>query len=411
MGWRQNPRRVAWIILIANFTACCFLTVAIPAAGRSFVLHTTRPLVTYLTTTQGTVQLQSPGSSDPNAVPDGIERREVQEGSDIATDNTAQALLVISPDKAGQHTLVQLQLFPNSSLQITRSRSPRFSLSQDPYDLGLVLQRGRVRVAATNADRPVQVSLQTPQGTTYFGDGTMDVAVRDTESQVTTLSGSARVQAAGTEVIADAGQRVAVSTGRAPGLPVPAEQNLISNGSFSADLMPSWEKVVEIDSDHQPGEVSLTTVGERSAARLYRRAEDSAPNMVGVQQVLNEDVSGVDSLVLQADVQILNQSVPAGGWRASEYPIMIDLDYTDVYGKNLHWRQNFYWYDLPPGSTWDRPTSDSEKIPLGVWYTYESKNLIDELRDTRPARLNSITISARGHDYESMVSDVALVTK
>jgi len=335
----------------------------------------------------------------------------VQEGSDIATDNTAQALLVISPDNAGQHTLVQLQLFPNSSLQITRSRSPRFSLSQDPYDLGLVLKRGRVRVAATDADRPVQISLQTPQGTTYFGDGTMDVAVRDTESQITTLSGSARVQAAGTEVTADAGQRVAVSTGRSPGLPVPAEQNLISNGSFSADLMPSWEKVVEIDSDHQPGEVSLTTVGERSAARLYRRAEDSAPNMVGVQQVLNEDVSGVDSLVLQADVQILNQSVPAGGWRASEYPIMIDLDYTDVYGKNLHWRQNFYWYDLPPGSTWDRPTSGSEKIPLGVWYTYESKNLIDELRDTRPARLNSITISARGHDYESMVSDVALVAK
>ena len=272
-------------------------------------------------------------------------------------------------------------------------------------------QRGRVRVAATDADRPVQVSLQTPQGTTYFGDGTMDVAVRDTESQITTLSGSARVRAAGAEVSAEAGQRVAVSTGRAPGLPVPAEQNLISNGTFSADLMPSWEKVVEIDPDHQPGEVSLTTVGERPAARLYRRAEDGAPNMVGVQQVLNEDVSGLDSLVLQADVQILNQSVPAGGWRASEYPIMIDLDYTDVYGKNLHWRQNFYWYDLPPGSTWDRPTSDSEKIPLGVWYTYESKNLIDELRDTRPARLNSITISARGHDYESMVSDVALVAK
>ncbi len=411
MRWRQNPQRVAWIILIANFTACCFLTVAVPVAARSFVLHATRPLAAYLTTTQGTVQLRTPGASDPNAVPDGVERREVLEGSQIATDNTAQALLVISSDKAGQRVLTQLQLFPNSSLRITQFRSPRFSFSRDLYDLDLVLEKGRVRVAATDGDRAVQVSLETPQGTTYFGDGTMDIVVRDSESQITTLSGSAQVLAAGTEVTAGAGQRVVVSAGRVPGLPVPAEQNLVRNGAFSTDLTPSWEKVVEIDSDHQPGEVSLTTVGERPAARFWRRAEDSAPNMIGVLQVLNQDVQGLDSLVLQLDVQILNQSVPAGGWRASEYPVMVDLAYTDIYGKSLHWRHNFYWYDLPPGSTWDRPTTDSEKIPLGVWYTFESKNLIEELRDTRPARLNSITISARGHDYESMVSDVALVAK
>ena len=411
MRWRQNPQRVAWIILIANFTACCFLTLAVPTAVRSFVLHATRPLTSYLTTTQGTVQLRTPGASDPSAVPDGVERREVLEGSQIATDNTAQALLVISLDKAGQQVLTQLQLFPNSSLRITYCRSPRFSFSQDFYDLNLVLEKGRVRVAATDGDRAIKVSLATPHGETYFGDGTMDVVVRGTESQITTLSGTARVLAAGTEVSAGAGQRVAVSAGRAPGLPVPAEQNLVSNGTFSADLMSSWEKVVEIDPDHEPGEVSLTTVGERPAARFWRRAEDGAPNMIGVLQVLNQDVQGLDSLVLQLDVQIMNQSVPAGGWRASEYPVMVDLAYTDIYGKSLHWRHNFYWYDLPPGSTWDRPTTGSEKIPLGVWYTFESKNLIEELRDTPPARLNSITISARGHDYESMVSDVALVAK
>ncbi len=411
MRWRQNPQRVAWIILIASFTACCFLSVAVPVGVRSFLLHATRPLAAYLTTTQGTVQLRTPGSSDPSAVPGGVERREVLEGSQIATDSTAQALLVISSDKAGQQVLMQLQLFPNSALRLAQYRSPRFSLSQDLYDLDLVLEKGRVRVAATDGERAIQVSLQTPQATTHFGDGTMDILIRDGESQITTLSGVAQVVAAGREATVGEGQRVAVSADSGPGLPVSAEQNLVRNGAFSADLASDWEKVVEIDPDHQPGDVSLTMVGERPAARFWRRAEDGAPNMVGVLQFLNQDVLGLDSLVLQLDVQILNQSVPAGGWRASEYPVMVDLAYTDIYGKSLHWRHNFYWYDLPPGSNWDRPTGDSEKIPLGVWYTFESKNLIEELRDTRPARLNSLTISARGHDYESLVSDVALVAK
>ncbi len=50
-------------------------------------------------------------------------------------------------------------------------------------------------------------------------------------------------------------------------------------------------------------------------------------------------------------------------------------------------------------------------MPLGVWYTYESPNLFEVLGDTRPARINSLTLYANGHDYESLAADVALTVQ
>jgi hypothetical protein len=155
--------------------------------------------------------------------------------------------------------------------------------------------------------------------------------------------------------------------------------------------------------------VTVEDVGQRQAVRFSRQAEDGAPNRVGVAQTVDRDVQGYDSLVLRMDLQVLNQSVPGGGYLATEYPVMVDIAYTDVYGKDLHWYQGFYYLDLPSGSNYVPPSG--EKIPLGVWYTYESPNLFDVLRETRPARINSITVYASGHDYESRVSDVALIVR
>jgi len=101
--------------------------------------------------------------------------------------------------------------------------------------------------------------------------------------------------------------------------------------------------------------------------------------------------------------------VPGGGYLATEYPVMVDLFYTDVYGKDLHFYQGFYYQDLPEGSTYLPPTG--VKVPLGIWYNYESPNLYDLLKDTRPARVNSITLYASGHDYDSLVSDAALIVR
>ena len=97
-----------------------------------------------------------------------------------------------------------------------------------------------------------------------------------------------------------------------------------------------------------------------------------------VALVVLSPVLAVIALAVRLDLQLLHQSVPGGGYQDSEYPVMIDVFYTDVYGKDLHWYHNFYFYDLPPGSNWKQPTG--ERLPVGAWYTFESPNLLEELR-------------------------------
>jgi len=403
--WRQNPQRVAWIILITSFCACCVLSVAVPLGIRGLVLHATRPRTAYVAATVGTAQLLAPGADDPTAV---TERRAVAEGSLVITDDTARALLAISADEAGEQVLATVQLFQNTAVSLKRARTPRFIWSKDSDRITLDLKRGRIAVATQNASsRPIRVRLTTPQASVSFGAGTFDITIEGDETQVRARSGTADVLAAGTQVTAGSGERVSVPAGRPPNLPVPGAFNLVLDGTFSGDnLAPSWHKVVHVAEGYQPGQVAVEMEGQRRVVRFSRRTEDGAHNEAGIQQDLNRDVQGYDSLVLRLDLKLLYQSVPGGGVLASEYPVMVKILYTDIYGKDLEWVQGFYYLDLPPGSTWVRPTGD--QIPLGIWYTYESPNLFDLLQDTRPAHINAIIISASGHDYDSMISDVAL---
>jgi hypothetical protein len=409
MRWRRNPQRVAWLILSVSLFACCVLAVMVPLGMRSYLLHATQSRPVYVTALSGTAQVYPPGPGvdDPMAV---RESRGISEGSRVATDDTTRALMTVFADEQSTQVLVTVQLSENTAVTLRRIRVPRFSLSRDPFQIDLELERGRVYVTTQAAeDRSVTTRLVTEQASTVFGTGTFDLITEGEETQVRVRSGEADVMAAGRVVVANTGERVSVITGHAPELPVPAALNLVLNGTFEDRITPPWQKIQEVPSGLPPGEITVEDIGERRAVRFTRRAEDGAPNRVGLQQSLDRDVQGYDSLVLSFDLQLLYQSVPGGGYLATEYPVMVDLLYTDVYGKDLHLYLGFYYLDLPPGSTYLPPTG--EKVPMGIWYNYESPNLYELLRDTRPARVNSITIYASGHDYDSLVSDVALIVR
>lgn len=407
MNWRQNPTRVAWLILMASFLSCCLLAVAVPVGARSYLLHATKAKVAYVQATAGTAELWLLGADEPTAV---TRRRTVAEGSRIVTDATAKALLTLATDESGQRVVGTVQLSPNTAAGLLQARSPRFNLSGDPHRVALDLVRGRMSVASQRADgRDVRVQIATPQATIACGVGTFDVMIAGDETRVRVRSGAAQVLAEGREVTVGKGERVSVAAGLPPELPVPDTVNLIVNGNFEPPLEPLWEKSAEVKPGHEPGTVELVPDGRRNAVKFVRRTEDGVPNRVVVTQVLDRDVQGYDSLALRLDLKLLYQSVPGGGEKATEYPVMVDLFYTDVYGKDLHWYQGFYYLGLPPNSPYLPPTG--EQVPLGFWYTYESPNLFDLLSATRPAHINTISIYAIGHDYESMVSDVALTVQ
>lgn len=404
MNWRENPQRVAWLILTINLVLCCLLAVAVPLGVRSFVLNATRPIQAFITVTLGTAQFYLPGADDPTAV---TSRRSVSERSRIVTDANAKSLLTIFSETSDGPILATIQLYQDTDLTLTTARAPRFAWSRNPDYLTLHLQKGRVSVSVQGTERrPIKIQLDTPHAGVFFGNGTYDVAIEADTTQVRTRAGAAQVVAEGREVTAGTGERISTTAGRPPELPVPAALNLVLNGEFGGRLSPPWEEVIKVGAGLAPAKIAQEMVDQRQVVRFTRRTEDGAHNEVGLQQDINRDVQGYDAMNLRLDLKIFYQSVPGGGYLASEYPVMVDIAYTDIYGKDLHWYQGFYYMDLPPESTWAPPTG--EKIPQDIWYTYESPNLFDVLWETRPARINSITVYASGHDYDSVVSDVAL---
>lgn len=404
MNWRQNPERVAWLVLSVNFVLCCLLAIGVPLGVRSYVLNATRPIQSYVTATMGTVQLFPPGVDEPSAVTD---RRAVAERGRIVTDANARSLLTSFVGDPSSPLLATVQLYQDTDLRLMTARAPRFVWSPNAIQLSIDLQKGRVAVSTQDAgERPLHVQLRTPHASITFGSGAYDISVEGETTLVRTRVGAAQVLAANRQVTVSTGERVSVVAGRPPELPVPTALNLVLNGKLEGRLSPPWQEVVKVGAGLTPGKITQEIVDQRPVVRFSRRTEDGAHNEVGLKQDINRDVQGYDLMTLRLDLKLLYQSVPGGGYLASEYPVMVDIAYTDIYGKDLHWYQGFYYMDLPRESTWTPPTG--EKVVQFIWYPYESPNLFYALRETRPARINSITVFASGHDYESLVADIAL---
>ena len=287
----------------------------------------------------GTVQLWSRSGGDAAAV---TERRPVAEGSRIVTDASSKGVLTLTVDEAGQLPLATVQLSPSTSVALEEARSPRFNVSRDPHRAQLDFPSGRLFVTIQQADeRDAQMTVTTPNGEVRLGPGIYDITANEQETRVRVRSGVATVHGAGREVEVNPGERVNVQAGRPPEFPVSDTVNLIVNGSFEKQLAPLWQENAEVKPGYTPGSVELVQDDRRNALRFSRRTEEQVPNRVWVSQTVDRDVEGYDNLALRLDLKVLYQSVPGGGEKDSEYPVMVDLAYTDIYGKDLHWYIGF----------------------------------------------------------------------
>jgi hypothetical protein len=186
-----------------------------------------------------------------------------------------------------------------------------------------------------------------------------------------------------------------------------AERNLLRNGDFSEPELDAWQTNA-IANNVTPGSVLVYEREGRWVAHFSRQGEDSVNTEVSITQVVEKDVNIYDELNIQLDVKLLHQSLSGAGYLSSEFPLRVEITYTDIYGKVLTWGHGFYYRD-PEDPNWQ--ILNGEKIPPYSWYTYKSPNLMELLAETRPARINSIRIYASGWNYQSMVSEVYLVAE
>lgn len=407
-GWRANPQRMAWAVIFSGFAVFCLLAVSIPLGVRYAMRYATVSQEARLEPTLGTLLLYASPQGEPVAVTD--VKDGLAEGVRIvAGDDSTQGSLVFLGANESDPALGSVQIYAGTSLQVLRIRRPMFASSVEPYQVMLRLDKGQARIFSNSSDgRPLHVDLQTPHGMISLASGSYQVSVNAERTNVTVRSGQATLSHA-TEhtMLLDAGLRAWMTDDALTQQPESAAVNLLRNGDFSEPMFDTWQSYVIAD-NVIPGSVRIVEREGRWVAHFIRQGEENVPTEVGISQRLETDVNVYDTLVLQLDVKLLHQSLSGAGYLSSEFPLRVEVNYTDIYGKSLSWGHGFYYRD-PDNENWR--IINGEKIPPYIWYTYQSPNLLELLRDTRPARIDSVRIYASGWNYQSMVSEVYLLVE
>lgn len=405
---RENPERLAWTVLLASFAIFVVLAITAPLSIRYALEVATVKQTAVLNPTQGTVLLYTPGAVEPIAITD--LRDEVTEGSVVeAGDSPTQATVRLLTEGDSDEALGSVQIFSGTRLRIDRLRSPTFDLSNEPYQAQLTLDKGQTRVFTNSGQqRPLAVRIVTPHGAIDLDAGSYQITVGAEQTDITVSSGEAILHKTDQPpLVVASGLRAWLTTDTLAEQAVAASQNLLRNGNFTESMKDSWESYV-IAQSVTPGKVSIMERDGRRVAYFVRQGEDNVPTEVGIRQHIGKDVNVYDKLMLQLDVKLLFQSLSGAGYLSSEYPLRVEVTYTDIYGKQLTWGHGFYYRD-PENEAWT--IVNGEKIPPFNWYTYRSPNLMEVLAETRPAHIDSVRIYASGWNYQSMVSEVFLVAE
>ncbi|MBI5567718.1 MAG: hypothetical protein HY870_22655 [Chloroflexi bacterium] len=405
---RRNPERLAWTVLLASLLICIGLTVAIPLSIRSFINDSTEVAAITLEVQQGTVLVRRAGLDEPIGVTTGLAN--IPEDSTIRADENVQALLTIRT-AGDQATLLTVQIYGSTNLDILRARSPRFNPSGLPHQVQLEVGGGRVRLSvAGDLERPIESQLVTPQATADLQGGTYAIEVANDEAQFIVREGAAIVSAQGSSLALGPLQRTVVKLGSRPAGILSPERNLVINGNFRLPLTGTWEISHDLQEPNEsPGEVSTVTDGSQRVALFQRVGTYHAET--DLRQVINKDVRDFRSLKLHFVVKVITQDVPVCGTAGTECPMMVRLDYKDDDGTDRSFLQGFYWLRDPNGVNPNYNTTSGarvEHIPVqrNFSFTYDSGDLMTNLK---PSHLTAITFYASGHSYTASIGEVELV--
>ncbi len=408
---RRNPERLAWTVLLISFFICVGLVIAIPLAISSFINNSAELDSITLVVQKGTALVRRNSTGDPIGVTPQLELPNIPDDSTIIADESVQASLTVRTpgDKA---TLLTVQIYGSTSLDITRARTPRYAQSTLSHQVQLKVDTGLIRVTvAGGLDRPVDDQITSPQATMFLEEGAYAIEVTNDETQITVRTGAAVVSAQNTLLPLTASQRTIVRLGSRPAGILKPEVNLVVNGDLSRPLSDTWEITNDLqDPGELSGTVTIQSSGGQRWAQFDRIGEYHAETRL--RQFMNKDVRGFRSLKLHFRVRILDQDVPVCGQAGSECPMMLLLDYKDANGTDSKYLQGFYWAPDPNDLNPNYNTSSGMHVEhiqaqRDVPYTYD----IDLMKDLTPSQITAITFYASGHSYHAAVTEIELLAE
>jgi hypothetical protein len=406
---RKNPERLAWVVLLASFFICIGLIVAVPLGARTFALFSQVGQNVSLEVQRGPLRVTWGGRGEPIAIAG--ERGDIPERTVVTTDLTEGRLVMHAPQDDGP-VVASVQLYNNTGVVLTTARSPRFSVSQLPHQVALEVLTGRVRINVVDTkDRPATAEVQTSHGVIALTDGSYEVKVNST-TEVTVRHGQATIRVGQQMMSLSPNQRAIVSDGKIIG-PVDAVRNLVTNGEFQAELNNWTTYSTQLDPEQPAGNIGIVANEGRRVVDFYRDGSNHAE--VGIRQEINYDVRDFASLELHLAVRVISEDIlgyGGCGYRGYECPIIVLIEYKDIYGNDNEWLQGFYIGapkdeedDKWPIYGWANPVQEE------TWQTYDSANLMEELSGTPPSLIKSLTIYASGHSFHAMVTEVELLAQ
>ena len=111
------------------------------------------------------------------------------------------------------------------------------------------------------------------------------------------------------------------------------------------------------------------------------------------------------------------QNLSVCGRAASECPLMLQVnyEYVDDDGRrhDAQWYRGFYYAPDISGvarKRCDTCIQDHLDINQAVWHTFDSDNLLNLIApEERPTRIKSLSFYASGHQFDTLVSEMALL--
>ncbi len=435
----RNILWVVWGVLLAAFAVFIALAFGVPRGARAYVRDATRALEANVFVPEGDVELCTPACQRRGAG----ETVRAEEGAEIQPLGAGASKAMVRFFDGSQVTLEG-----HGRLRLDTMRRPRFPIGESPNVVTLVLERDE----RTPADALAVLRVGTryddgSQGPREFWIETADARILvapDTHARLEMADGELRVYheaGAGTLTVRGNGIMLGSEDGRdgrfivlgvgertvigRDGIPAPAQadpEGLIAAAGFQEEAgRRGWEHIPAPVAFQSPPE-SAWVYGEDGAALLSLRREDSRKSPADL--VLRHDLGNVSLadatyLALTATLRVNAQSLPGGGDRAEEYPLLLTLVAVDDDGDEFAWRMGFYTLAPDPeaeefsGARVDPVRS--RYVETGVWTEFDSGNLLEGSNalafahlptPRRAVALKRVEIKASGHDFHSEIAAI-----